>query len=136
LSVPFSIFPAHRHTRRTGAASPLVLAIAAVSGLILVSCLVCGGLVYFGVNSQATSQIQEKYGENPVVQQRLGEIHSAWINTEASHEVAEEFGTPDYIVYDVHGSEGDGQLLIKQGEGDNFVGDEAILRIDSEDYDL
>lgn len=136
MSESTSILSDHRYSSRRGAASPLVLAIAAVSGLILVSCLVCGGLVYFGVNSQATSQIQEKYGDNPVVKERLGEIHSAWINTEASHEVAEEFGTPDYIVYDVHGSEGDGQLLIKQGEGDNFVGDEGILRIDSEDFDL
>ncbi|MBA2114426.1 hypothetical protein [Bremerella alba] len=136
MSAPFSTSPAYRAASRKGAASPLVLAIAAVSGLILVSCLVCGGLVYFGVNTQATSQIQEKYGENPVILEHLGEIHSAWINTEVSHEVAEEFGTPDYIVYDVHGSEGDGLLIIKQGEGDNFVGDEGFLRIDSEDYEL
>jgi len=136
LSESTSFVPTYRLASRKGAASPLVLAIAAVSGLILVSCLVCGGLVYFGVNSQATSQIQAKYGDNPLVKEHLGEIHSAWINTEASHEVAEEFGTPDYIVYDVHGSEGDGQLLIKQGEGDNFVGDEGILRIDSQDFDL
>ncbi len=128
--------PLFNRIKKTGAASPLVLAIAAVSGLLVVSCLVCGGLVYLGVNSQVTSQIQTKYGDNPIVLEHLGEIHSAWINTDASHEVAEELGTPDFIVYDVHGSEADGQLLIKQGDGEELVGDEAILRMGSEDYDL
>ncbi|MEW4451631.1 hypothetical protein AB1L30_02995 [Bremerella sp. JC817] len=125
-----------KHRDRRGATSPLVLAIAAVAGLILVSCLVCSGLVYFGVNSQVTTEIKNKFGERPAVKENIGEIYRAWINAEASQEVADQFGHPNYVVYDVYGSEGEGQLVIMQGEDGSLVGDEGFLRIKDEDLPL
>ncbi|MBI1249811.1 hypothetical protein GC197_18450 [bacterium] len=112
------------------------MATAAVAGLILVSCLVCGGLVYFGVNSKVTAQIKEKYGDNPDVKKYLGTINSAWINTAASREYAEKVGNPTYVVYDVHGSEGDGQLIIKAGEKETLVGDQGYLRFEGNDFEV
>ncbi len=82
------------------------------------------------------TQLKEKYGDNPVVKQHLGEIQSAWINADDSKAIQQNEAYKNYIVYDVHGSEGDGKLIIEQGEQDNLVGDKGLLRIGEEDLEL
>ncbi|PQO39915.1 hypothetical protein DTL21_04055 [Bremerella cremea] len=125
-----------RRQLRRGAVSPLLLATAAVSGLLVVSCLICAGITYIGINHQIANQLKEKYGDNAVVKEHFGEIQSAWINADDSKAIQQKEAFEKYIVYDVRGSKADGQLIIEQGEQDNLVGNKGLLRIGEEDFEL
>ncbi|PQO34024.1 hypothetical protein C5Y97_17600 [Blastopirellula marina] len=80
--------------------------------------------------------MKEKYGDNPVVKEHLGEIVSATINSKDSQAIQQKAAFKDYIVYDVHGSKRDGKLIIQQGEKDDLVGDKGLLRVEAGDFDL
>ncbi|PQO44407.1 hypothetical protein C5Y93_18485 [Blastopirellula marina] len=104
--------------------------------MLVVSCLVCAGLTYLGVNHQVTSQLKAQFGDDPIVTQHIGEIQSAWVNVDDSQAIQQQEGRETYIVYDVQGSEADGQLIIQQGTGENLVGDRGFLRVENGDFEL
>ncbi|WP_147274233.1 hypothetical protein [Bremerella cremea] len=112
------------------------MATAAVGGLLVVSCLVCAGITYIGINYQVDSAIKEKFADNAIVKEHLGEIQSAKINADESSILQQKEAFKKYIIYDVHGSKGDGQLIIQQGEQDGIVGDKGFLRLGENDFDL
>lgn len=126
----------HSRRYRRGASHPLLLATAAVSGLLVVSCLVCAGMTYIGVNSSITYQLKEEFGDIPVVKDHLGEIRSAWVNVDDSRAIQQQPGLETYIVYDVEGSDGEGQLIIEQGKEESLVGKRGFLRFDGEDFTI
>ncbi|WP_146119204.1 hypothetical protein [Blastopirellula marina] len=83
-----------------------------------------------------TSQLKAQFGDDPIVTQHIGEIQSAWVNVDDSQAIQQQEGRETYIVYDVQGSEADGQLIIQQGTGENLVGDRGFLRVENGDFEL
>ena len=114
----------------------MLLATAAVGALLVVSCFVCAGITYLGISYQVDSSIKEKFGDNPVVIEHLGEIQSAAINSDESTIIQQNEAFKNYIIYDVQGSKGNGQLIIQQGDKESIVGDKGLLRVGEKDFDL
>lgn len=123
---------------RRGAGSRVVLVVlAVVGGLLVVGCLACGGLTYFGFNramGMLADLAEDQYGTHPVVAEHLGEMESLSFNVAATGNVSQELGE-DYLVFDVQGTKGDGQLLLRQGPGGQQFAS-GILRTPEGDFPL
>lgn len=123
--------------KRTGAGARTVLIILAiVAALLVVGCLACAGLTYFGFTGMVDEAIKEQYNGNPVIEQHIGEIESASVSIAATQEAQQEFGSDDYIVILVSGPKGEGKLILHRPEGESFRSTDAVLRTSEGDFDL
>ncbi len=89
-----------------------------VLGFFALGCCGCVGLGIWGFN-KAQDELGKimlaQAGQNPVVQEKLGDISSARMNLVASAQEAEENkGEPGILVFDVQGSKASGQLIVQQ----------------------
>lgn len=83
-----------------------------LGGLLLCGC--CGGFFMFGMSQVETFLRQESEG-HPAMAQHIGEIKSMSANLTKMGEESQKRGNgANVIVYDVKGTNGDGQLLGEQ----------------------
>ncbi|MEW4451485.1 hypothetical protein AB1L30_02260 [Bremerella sp. JC817] len=131
--------PQHRQARFGGAQKVVLIVLAAVGGLALVGCLSCGGLAWFGWSAgmeAIATEVRSKYGDNPAIQEHIGEIEGFSMNFTKSQQAREEYGNDDVLLFDISGPKGSGEMIIERQRGTKgFSG--AILRTENgEEFDL
>lgn len=99
--------------------------IAGILGLVLC----CGGGVFlaqFGVSALA-DQIEGQIASDPAIVEHIGDIESFEVNWSATIEEAQKTGDQDSgLIFEIKGSEGSGQFLVKQDKGGEGI-DAATL---------
>ena len=91
----------------------------------------CGGgvlLVQFGVGTLG-DQLERQVASNPAIVEHIGDIESFEVNWSATIEEAQKTGEQDAgLIFEIKGSQGSGQLLVKQDKaGDGSSIDSATL---------
>jgi len=88
-----------------------------IGGVILAGVLCCGGFSYFGWNAAMgvlEDAVKVELAANPVAQQHLGDITSVDVNLTKTGET----NKPGFLVFDVVGTKGSGQVSVRQNPGD------------------
>lgn len=89
-----------------------------VLGFFALGCCGCVGLGMWGmgrVQDELGKVMLAQAGQNPVVQEKLGEVRSARMNfIESAQESEKNPGQPGSLVFDVEGSKGSGKLVVQQ----------------------
>ncbi len=125
-----------RAARRGAGGKTVVLILAIVGGLLVVGCLACGGLFYFGFNAAmdaAGQVVKEQFADHPVIQEHLGGIETSKPNLMDTAEIQQEFGE-NHMAFDVSGPQGSGTLVVRQVAGDQFEG--RVLRTPDGTFEL
>ncbi len=90
--------------------------IAGILGLLLC----CGGgvfMVQFGVSALA-DQLERQIAGDPAIVEHIGDIESLEVNWSATIEEAQKTGDQDSgLIFEIKGSKGSGQFLVKQDKG-------------------
>ena len=93
--------------------------------------------MWFGMDI-VTSGVQEQVAGTPAMQEHIGDIQSFSVNFVETGEAANEYGDDDVLAFDVKGSKGSGQVIVKTSPGPdgspNVVW--AKLRTGGEEFDI
>jgi hypothetical protein len=86
-----------------------------ILGGLLLGCLCCGGLAYWGFRAsagQVGTIISSGVADNEVIQEHIGEIQSSEVLWMESIQYVAESGKQNYFILDLKGSKGNGKLTI------------------------
>lgn len=118
-----------------------VLIIFAVIGILgtvgVVACCGLGGAGFYAAMNVISSEVQTLVADDPVVQEKIGDIQSTKLNMGFTTKVQEDEGKRTFV-FDIEGSNGSGTLTAKL-ETDAPGRPEIIwaqLEVDGEIYDL
>ena len=113
--------------------SPLMLILGIIGGIMLLSLVCCGGLMYYGytqgaavVGNEVVSRHGDKLESSPEFQEHVGSIQEAKLNFMATTEAGQQ-GDPSKLVLDVVGDKGSAQLKTSSPDQSNLEGSELIL---------
>lgn len=108
-----------------------------IGGLGLVVAIACCGAFYFAFQVAPGMLLQEELQANRKVQENLGDVESVKVNLSATGRENEANPEHERIVFNVEGTEADGQVVVRQ-EGremrpvELILGDGTRLPLDDE----
>ena len=113
---------------KSSATKIVLIILGIVGGLGLLGCGCCGGVWYWGV-SNLSNVVKEQYSTHPTFQDKIGEVQKFSTNLTATGEQGQ-----GALVFDVKGSKGSGQLIVRDQQGASFGS--ATLIVDGKSYPL
>ena len=118
---------------RNGKASTIFIVIA--GAMMTISFVCCGGCVFFFTNVAplfVAREAQTKFGQQEAFKEQIGVVKRASVNLARQDEDRKTYKTK-VEVYDIWGSNGEGQLIVKKSGNDFEL---CVLRTDIGEYVL
>jgi len=121
---PFGPAPTYQPPKKSNAWLWILLG---VGGVVVLSCVCCGGFMMFGFNLVG-KQIIAQLNSDPTAQQHLGTVSSASMDFVAIGEANKnKAGGRQYMVFDVKGSKGSGKVKAVQTPGAQSFEDATLI---------
>jgi len=131
---PFGTAPTYQPPKKSNVWLWILLG---VGGVVVMSCVCCGGFMWFGFNLVG-QQVIGKLNSDPIAQQHLGTVSSATMDFAgiADANKGNAPGGKQYIVFAVKGDKGSGKVKAIQKPGGQDFEDATLILPSGEEVKL